>query len=1033
MTTPGGVTPPPRPGFNLAAGQLSYGQQQVQATTSGFAGMGRLLTQIVSLLARSGTATAAAGASGFGGAHTFGASSGTAAQWASMQQQRARMTATAAGRLAGLGDHQQSLAGLHDAHQEALRRMQAQQQAFQLQFENTKLSVQAQLARGGMSPDQVDAANRRLGLASQYYQNRKASYAADVSSATQRFQDARDRLSTQRRDLEAQVRQGHMDQYAAGQAMQAARRLEGRQAAVGFGLQAAGKVASAAAGAVSSYYSGDDFTALSQFGRRMSTISPMSGPGMTAGAKAKRYGQQLMTGGLNNWATSTSDWVGGASSIIMQTAPTFRTKALLDAGSNAFVSGFGVQAAAQAQAELGTSQSFYASQMFGLPQTRGAGGRPTSLTDMAMAIGQRVNHGKFGSLSSDELSKQLSQGGSLSYSLQTVGQAAGWSGQTLDMMNAQLRAMQSLMNPVAPTVDAKTVAKLKAQGLADPTAPLAKGMSQQEAQNTITAAAAGDKSAVGKLKAAGMDLGSSYQDAQNMLAGKDRAGHLGASADYLDAAKSSADSLIDIKTILQKVLGPLAGVMGSLSGGGVLGTMASHPLLSTMIGGLAGPLGALVGAAPKLLSMGGGDAPVTSARQGAGSSGSGSGLASGNSGAVISAAEQQLGKPYLWGGTGPDGWDCSGLTQAAYKRGAGIDLPRVSEDQAKVGVEVPMNALLPGDLLFPSKDSPPHVAMYIGNGKIIEAPRTGLNVRETGMGDRFHYARRVLGGAGSAAVKASSDQSGAKAVSGGAASSAFSSVGGYGSSEEVAALAAALGGGGSAQAGTPPSGTASQNATASGGTEGSAAAGKGSGTVDAAGAKAIAKSLMANYGFGADQFDALDWLWSHESGWSSTADNPSSTAYGIPQALEFNAKSGTGYKMTGEYADYHTNATTQIKWGLNYIKGRYGSPDKAKSFWQAHNWYDRGAWDVPSDQDARLHRGEMVLTRSQATTMRQALMEGGLGGGGGPAGSVELTFQPGSIVISMPTATADGARAAATSFVDSIVADDRIKSLMGGW
>lgn len=1041
MTTPGGVTPPNRPpqqNFNLAAGQLNYGQQQVQATTAGFQSMGRLLSQIATLLGKGGPVTATAGSGGFGGVHTFGSTSGTAAQWASMAQQRARMTATAAGRLAGMGDPAQQFAQANHAHQEALRRMQAQQLAFTLQWQNQQHSGQAQLLRGGLSQDQIDSVNRRLAISNQQYQNRTLSYQGNVSSARFQFQAAQDRLMQQRRDLEAQVRQGHMDQYAAGRAMMAARRTQGRQAAIGAGLEIGGKAIGAVGGMVSSYYSSDDFTALSQFGRQMSMVSPIAG--MTAGAKAKYYGQNLMIGGLNNWATSTSDWVGGGSSIMMQTAPQFRTQALANAGADAFVSGFGVQAAARAQAELGTSQSFYAARMFGLPSTRGPGGRPTSLTDMAMGIANRVNRNRFSSLSDDQLSAELSQGGSLSYSLQTVGQASGWSGQTLDMMNYQLRAMRNLMNPVAPSIDAKTADALRAMGKSVPGA--AKAMSQEEAQQTIKLAAAGDTSSIDKLKAAGMDLGSSYQDAQNMLAGKDREGHLGQSADYLDAAKSSADSLVDIKNLLNKVLGPLAGVMGSLAGGGIMGTLANHPVISGAIGSLMGPLGTITGLAPSIMkTMGGGDAPVTSARQNSpgaaagAAAAAGAGRAGGNAGAVIAAAEHQLGKPYLWGGTGPDGWDCSGLMQAAYKQGAGINLPRVSEQQATVGVEVPMDQLIPGDLVFPRKDAPPHVAMYIGGGKIIEAPRTGLNVREVPMGDRFHYARRVLGGAGSAAAKATPSQNGAGAVASGVAANAFTSSGSYGSTEEVDALAAALGGGaggGSAQAGSPPSGTSTQNAAASGGTEGSAGAGKGSGTTDASGAKAIAKSLMSRYGFGADQFDALDWLWTHESGWSSTADNPKSTAYGIPQALEFDPKSGTGYKMTGEYADYHTNATTQIKWGLNYIKSRYGNPVKAKAFWQAHNWYDRGAWDIEGDQIAKLHAGEMVLTKSQATTMRQALMEGGLGGSGG-TGSVELSFQPGAIVISMPTATADGAQSAARSFVDYVVADDRIKSLMGGW
>jgi hypothetical protein len=77
---------------------------------------------------------------------------------------------------------------------------------------------------------------------------------------------------------------------------------------------------------------------------------------------------------------------------------------------------------------------------------------------------------------------------------------------------------------------------------------------------------------------------------------------------------------------------------------------------------------------------------------------------------------------------------------------------------------------------------------------------------------------------------------------------------------------------------------------------------------------------------------ALDALWSHESGWNHTAANPSSGAYGIPQALP-------GNKMASVASDWETNPATQIRWGLGYIRDRYGSPDAAWSYFQANGWY----------------------------------------------------------------------------------------------
>jgi hypothetical protein len=96
--------------------------------------------------------------------------------------------------------------------------------------------------------------------------------------------------------------------------------------------------------------------------------------------------------------------------------------------------------------------------------------------------------------------------------------------------------------------------------------------------------------------------------------------------------------------------------------------------------------------------------------------------------------------------------------------------------------------------------------------------------------------------------------------------------------------------------------------------------------------RSIARVLLAEFGFSADQFGCLDSLWASESGWRVTADNPNSSAYGIPQALP-------GSKMSSEGADWATNPVTQIRWGLGYISDRYGSPCSAWSFKQGRGWY----------------------------------------------------------------------------------------------
>ena len=98
------------------------------------------------------------------------------------------------------------------------------------------------------------------------------------------------------------------------------------------------------------------------------------------------------------------------------------------------------------------------------------------------------------------------------------------------------------------------------------------------------------------------------------------------------------------------------------------------------------------------------------------------------------------------------------------------------------------------------------------------------------------------------------------------------------------------------------------------------------------GNKATACALLPEWGFGIDQMSCLVPMWTKESGWNERSRNPSSGSYGIPQALPAS-------RMAAYGADYLTNATPQIKWGLSYIKSRYKTPCGAWSFWQAHNWY----------------------------------------------------------------------------------------------
>ena len=98
------------------------------------------------------------------------------------------------------------------------------------------------------------------------------------------------------------------------------------------------------------------------------------------------------------------------------------------------------------------------------------------------------------------------------------------------------------------------------------------------------------------------------------------------------------------------------------------------------------------------------------------------------------------------------------------------------------------------------------------------------------------------------------------------------------------------------------------------------------------GSRGIGCTIMLQKGFGLDQWPCLDKLWKKESGWNYKATNRSSGAYGIPQALP-------GKKMASAGSDWRTNPATQIKWGLGYIKGRYGTPCAAWGHSQDVGWY----------------------------------------------------------------------------------------------
>ncbi len=109
---------------------------------------------------------------------------------------------------------------------------------------------------------------------------------------------------------------------------------------------------------------------------------------------------------------------------------------------------------------------------------------------------------------------------------------------------------------------------------------------------------------------------------------------------------------------------------------------------------------------------------------------------SSGAGTAVAAARSQIGKPYVYGGSGPDNYDCSGLMMWAWNH-AGVSLSHSAQSQYYETTRVPISDMQPGDILFfgSSTSSIGHNSMYVGGGSMVEAPRTGLNVRQVGVRD----------------------------------------------------------------------------------------------------------------------------------------------------------------------------------------------------------------------------------------------------------------------------------------------------------
>lgn len=286
--------------------------------------------------------------------------------------------------------------------------------------------------------------------------------------------------------------------------------------------------------------------------------------------------------------------------------------------------------------------------------------------------------------------------------------------------------------------------------------------------------------------------------------------------------------------------------------------------------------------------------------------------------------------------------------------------------------------------------------------------------------------RRAPISPGSASGSSSSGAAAGASGSGAAMGStgAFNNGSRYGSIGELAALG--LGSAGIASAGMASS--VGTGATGSAGTAaGAGQAGRPNlGNIAGGGSSsqniALGKKMAAAYGWSGSQWQDLLTLWNHESGWRTNADNPTSSAYGIPQALTELHKMPPGYM---------TDPKVQIGWGLNYIKGRYGSPSGAWDFWQAHNWYDRGNMNVGQTGEHTVHKGEMIVDAFNASRIRENMTSRDyMSRGRGGDRKIVLQFDRGSVQITAATGSASEMRDAAGQFADYLAKDQRLRELL---
>lgn len=520
--------------------------------------------------------------------------------------------------------------------------------------------------------------------------------------------------------------------------------LNDNKGAIGVG--AAAGVVQAGATALNNYSTRNLNQNFDQFGN-LYVLKNGGYSGESYGAASKAAQVQFLPAA--NEATSTSDLIGGSAQILANAGgnATFASQLSNAAVSASLSPGLGIQGAANIQQQEGTNQANVVAMMMFGQGTRTAGGGQISDVQLANNVLNATMMGKSTSgITPDVMKDMLSQTGTLRANLTGYAQQAGLGPDAVDNLANILTAQSAYQNKFGST----------------------QGFNQ-----TVTSASQGDKSAISKLKGTGID--ESVQQSIETRQGAQINRDVDTQAQFIDALKASNTAMTNFSNSINSFLkgSGLGGLLGGAGGinagtggriGGALGYAAGGAVVGTMLGGpgIGTAVGAGVGAIAGFISGGAAHstAGTSTPNQGQNASAASSGTSQAAN-AAIAYAQAQVGKPYVMGAVGPNAYDCSGLTQAAY-RSAGVSIPRVSSAQYQSGTPVPLDQIAPGDLVFPTGEDgmwgappglPGHVMMALGPGPnvpIVEAGSPSSGIYDTTINiSQIKGARRVTNGVGS--------------------------------------------------------------------------------------------------------------------------------------------------------------------------------------------------------------------------------------------------------------------------------------------